>query len=352
MLKDPLQIRMMILDLYHSKTKQPRQKIVLGGDPAYNVNGYSTSCQRWIERVVNSKESVIVPNLKAIFNHQSLSESNTCSSLFVPLLTHHQHHGVLHVHSHEPDAFDEEDAKLLYTLANQLATNIENLDLLKEVQRLFHSCIEGFSTALEFKDEETEGHCQRVSAYATEVARIMDFDLKMQELIHQGAMLHDIGKIGVPDAILKKPGSLSSDEWQIMKRHPEYGYRMLKNINFPEEVTLILRQHHERYDGTGYPEGLKSEDIFIGARIFSLVDTYDALRSNRPYHKGISHEDASQEILRWSGKQFDPKVVEAFLKIPTVRLEKIRVQVDTRIKTKGLHTILSQQKIGKRNRLV
>jgi putative nucleotidyltransferase with HDIG domain len=344
MLRDPLQIKIMMLDLYHPKTQQCLQHITLGIGSAQNTNGQTAECQGWIKRVLESNEAIIVPDLKKIQQNTASPNPMIRSSLFVPLLTHHQHHGVLHVHSQKAQAFEEEDAKMLFTIANQLAMNIENLDLLKEVQRLFYSCIEGFSTALEFKDDETEGHCQRVARYAVEVSQRMGLDSKMQEMMRQGAMLHDIGKIGVPDAILKKPGELTPEEMQVMKRHPEFGYLMLKNINFPEEVTLILLQHHERYDGTGYPAGLKGEDIFIGARIFILVDTYDAIRSDRPYRKGVTYETAHQEILRCSGTQFDPRVAEAFLKIPKETLEKIRQEVDLIIETKGLQTILSQSK--------
>lgn len=342
MLKDPLQIKIMMLDLYHPKTKQCLQHITLGIDSTQKTNGHTAECQGWIKRVLDSSESVIVHDLKKILQDTPSPHPMIRSSLFVPLLTHHQHHGVLHVHSQKPHAFEEEDAKMLYTIANQLAMNIENLDLLKEVQRLFYSCIEGFSTALEFKDDETEGHCQRVARYAVEVSQRMGLDSKMQEMMRQGAMLHDIGKIGVPDAILKKAGKLTPEEMQVMKRHPEHGYLMLKNINFPEEVTLILLQHHERYDGAGYPAGLKGEDIFFGTRIFTLVDTYDAIRSDRPYRKGATYETAREEILRCSGSQFDPRVVEVFLKIPKETLEKIRQEVDIVVKTKGLQTILSQ----------
>ncbi len=346
MLKDPLQIKIMMLDLYHPKTQQCLEHITLGIDSVQNANGQTAECQRWIKRVLDSSESVIVPDLKKILQDSPSTHLMIRSSLFVPLLTQNQHHGVLHAHSPKPHAFEEEDAKMLYTIANQLAMNIENLDLLKEVQRLFYSCIEGFSTALEFKDNETEGHCQRVARYAVEVSQRMGLDSKMQEMMKQGAMLHDIGKIGVPDAILKKAGKLTPKEMQVMKRHPEYGYLMLKNVNFSEEVTLILLQHHERYDGAGYPTGLKGEDIFIGARIFTLVDTYDAIRSDRPYRKGAAYEVAYEEILRCSGTQFDPGVVEVFRQIPKETLEKIQQEVDLIIRTKGLQTILSQRKNG------
>jgi putative nucleotidyltransferase with HDIG domain len=285
---------------------------------------------------------MVVSNLKSIFQKPLPAQQAIRSSFFVPLITHEQQHGVLHVHSTKPDAFEEEEAMMLYTVANQLALNVENLELLTEAQKQLLSCIEGFSTALEFKDNETEGHSQRVAAYALEVVQMMRINPKMRDAIRHGAMLHDIGKIGVPDAILRKPGKLSDEELQTVRKHPEYGYRMLKNINFPEETTLILLQHHERYDGTGYPAGLKGENIFIGARIFSLVDTYDAIRSDRPYRKGASYKAAVEELMRCSDSQFDPRVVEAFLQISQEKLDKIRQEIDSSMRTKSLHSIISE----------
>jgi putative nucleotidyltransferase with HDIG domain len=341
-LVEVLKVRYMVVDLYHPKTHRFVRRIVLGTELSNGGDEQAPECLGWSEQVMQSKKSMAVSNLRSIFQKPLPARQQIRSSLFVPLITRDQQHGVLHIHSTKPDAFEEEEAMMLYTVANQLALNVENLELLTEAQRQLFSCIEGFSTALEFKDNETEGHSQRVAAYALEVAQVMGISPKMRETIRHGAMLHDIGKIGVPDAILKKPGKLSDEEMQTIKKHPEYGYRMLKNINFPEEVTLILLQHHERYDGAGYPGKLKGEDLFIGARIFSLVDTYDAIRSDRPYRKGASYKAALDELERCSGSQFDPQVVEAFKKISQEKLDKIHQEIDTMMKTKGLHTILSQ----------
>jgi putative two-component system response regulator len=134
--------------------------------------------------------------------------------------------------------------------------------------------------------------------------------------IARGSLLHDIGKIGVSDRILLKPGKLSEEEWVDMRKHPEVGYNILKGIEFLNEAAQLVLQHHEKYDGTGYPRGLKADQIMRGARIFAVIDTFDAMTSDRPYRKALTYQIAREEIIRFSGRQFDPNVVECFLSIP------------------------------------
>jgi HD-GYP domain-containing protein (c-di-GMP phosphodiesterase class II) len=151
--------------------------------------------------------------------------------------------------------------------------------------------------------------------------------------IRQGAILHDVGKIGVPDAILKKPGKLNPDEWEEMKRHPEMGYRMLQHIHFLEPALDIVLSHQERWDGSGYPRGLRGEEIPLGARIFAVVDTFDAMTSDRPYRPALSIQAAREEVARFAGIQFDPKIAEVFLSIPDETWRAIRERVH--------HTVLA-----------
>ena len=145
--------------------------------------------------------------------------------------------------------------------------------------------------------------------------------------IRRGALLHDVGKIGIPDAILRKPGPLDEAEWKVMKMHPQLGYEMLQGIAFLEGAIPIVFSHQEKFDGTGYPSGLREGKIPLGARIFAVVDTYDAITSTRPYRVGRSYEVARDEIVKFSGTQFDPKVVQTFLKIPQQEFEGIRDRI-------------------------
>jgi putative nucleotidyltransferase with HDIG domain len=166
-----------------------------------------------------------------------------------------------------------------------------------------------------------------VSLYAARLAQAMGLDEVTVRVVEQGALLHDIGKIGVPDSVLLKPGPLTDDEWKVMKRHPGIGYDLLRSIDFLDGARDIIVQHQERFDGNGYPRALRGEDSSVGARIFACVDTYDAITSDRPYRKGRPYEVAREEIQRCAGTQLDPKVVEAFVSVPEGSWHDIRDQV-------------------------
>jgi len=191
-----------------------------------------------------------------------------------------------------------------------------NIHLEKLVVERTHGLLEGMISALDYRDTETQWHSRRVSLYARRLAEALGVEGEALEVIEQGALLHDIGKIGVRDSILLKPGPLTPEEWVEMKLHPEQGFRMLSRIPFLAGASQIVLQHQERFDGRGYPSGLKGEEIVLGARVFAVVDTLDAITSDRPYRKGRPLQVARDEIRRCGGTQFDPKVVEAFLQIP------------------------------------
>lgn len=203
-----------------------------------------------------------------------------------------------------------------------------NQGLERLVQERTTNLLEGLVSALDYRDTETQWHSRRVAWYTRRVAESLG--VTGQELldIEKGALLHDIGKIGVRDAILLKPGKLTPEEWEEMKRHAEYGYFLLRNIPFLEQARLVVLHHQERWDGRGYPQALKGEDICLGARIFAVVDALDAITSDRPYRKAESMDFARQEIARCAGTQFDPTVVEAFLSIPPIEFEEIRRTID------------------------
>jgi putative nucleotidyltransferase with HDIG domain len=187
---------------------------------------------------------------------------------------------------------------------------------LQDLEQSYDYTLEALGGALDAKDAETEGHCQRVTAFTITIARAMGVEKGLLRHIARGAFLHDIGKMGVPDSILTKPGPLTAEEREIMRRHCDIGFAVLERIPFLKEAAEIVLSHQECYDGSGYPRGLKGEQIPIGARIFAVADTLDAMISDRPYRKALPIQAAREEIQRFSGKQFDPRVVEVFMAQP------------------------------------
>jgi putative nucleotidyltransferase with HDIG domain len=194
---------------------------------------------------------------------------------------------------------------------------------LAENERTYDATLAALSSALDVRDTETEGHARRVVRYMELIAEGMKVPVEQHATLRRGALLHDIGKIGVPDHILRKPGPLTENEWYTMKTHPDLGAKIIANVPFLEEVAVIIRAHHERWDGNGYPEGLAGEQIPLGARIFAVADSFDAMTSDRPYRRGRQLDEALLEIERCSTTQFDPAVVTAFLAVPIERIEAI-----------------------------
>lgn len=192
-------------------------------------------------------------------------------------------------------------------------------EALSDVEESYKVTLEALVTALDAREHETRAHSQRVREYTLTLAR--ELGLEHDELIHvgRGALLHDVGKIGVRDSILLKPGKLSEEEWIEMRKHPQIGYNILQSIEFLSPAAELVLSHQERWDGKGYPYGLAGTAIPLGARIFAVVDTMDAMTSDRPYRKALPFEAAREEIRACSGTQFDPVVAEAFLKVPTER---------------------------------
>jgi len=200
-----------------------------------------------------------------------------------------------------------------------------------ELEEIYETTLENFMTALDMRDVETYGHSKTVARYSHVLAEALGIrDPQTLDNIRRGALLHDAGKIAIPDAILKKPGPLSAQEWEKIKRHPALGYGLIKDIKLVREVGNIILCHHERYDGTGYPRGLEKSAIPLEARIFAVADTLDAITSHRPYRSQGDFRSARAEIVRNAGTQFDPRVVEAFSAMDVSIWERIRFQT-TRI---------------------
>lgn len=243
----------------------------------------------------------------------------------VPLVVKGHVKGVLEVFHRAPLVHDADWLNFLETLAGQAAIAADNATLFKDLQQsnqelaaAYDKTLEGWSRALDLRDKETEGHSRRVTEMAVRLAKQMG--VRGEELVHiqRGALLHDIGKVGIPDGILLKPGPLTDEEWEIMRMHPVYAYDLLLPISFLGPALDIPYYHHEKWDGTGYPQGLRGEQIPLAARIFALADVWDALRSNRPYRSARPREMVYAYIKEQAGKHFDPGVVEAFLRMEGV----------------------------------
>jgi putative nucleotidyltransferase with HDIG domain len=203
-----------------------------------------------------------------------------------------------------------------------------NSSLESEVQRRTTSLLLGLINALDLRDTETQSHSRRVALYARRLAEELKIEDAELHDIERGALLHDVGKIGVSDTILLKPGKLTEEEWEEMRKHSMHGYRILQGIEFLGQARRVVLEHHERWDGKGYPQGLEGESICIGARIFAVIDTYDAMTSDRPYRKALPHQVAEEEIQKMSGSQFDPDVVKAWGAIPLHDLLDLRAKAE------------------------
>jgi putative nucleotidyltransferase with HDIG domain len=202
---------------------------------------------------------------------------------------------------------------------------------MSNLERSYDITLEALGDALDLKDAETEGHSKRVTAFTIAIARAMGLPRDQIAMIARGAFLHDIGKMAIPDAILRKPGKLVPEEVTVMREHAYRGYQMLKKIPFLAEAAEIVYSHQEKFDGTGYPRGLKGKEIPLGARLFSVADTLDAITSDRPYRAAQTVTAAREEIKVWSGRQFDPEVVKMFLSMPENIWGDLRKEIDAQI---------------------
>ena len=262
----------------------------------------------------------LIANRGVFLRHNLLASEKFISYYGVPLVSKGEVKGVLEIFHRSTLKPNLEWLNFLDALGRQTGIAIDDALLFEDLQRsnfdleiAYDATIEGWSYALDLRDKETEGHTLRVTEMTIQLAQAMG--LSHDQILHmrRGALLHDIGKMGVPDQILLKPGKLTEEEWEIMSKHPVYAYDMLRRIPYLHRALEIPYSHHEKWDGTGYPRGLSGNQIPLVARVFSVIDVWDALTSNRPYRPGWSKEKAIEYIREQSGKHFDPKVVEVFL---------------------------------------
>lgn len=290
-------------------------------------------------RAALDRRIICIPDLSQSSGYAALppcrSGEEFISYIAIPLIARGLVKGILEIYHRRPFNPDREWLDFLDAVASQAAIAIDNATLFKDLQRssaelgvAYDSTLEGWSHALDLRDRETVGHSQRVTDVTLRLTRTIN--LNDADLIHirRGALLHDIGKMGIPDNILHKPGPLTEEEWEIMKRHPVYAYKMLWPIAYLRPALDIPYCHHEKWDGSGYPRGLKGEEIPLAARIFAVVDVWDALSSDRPYRKAWASEKVREHIRSLAGTHFDPKVTALFLDLDLSRMVRETVEAN------------------------
>ena len=292
-----------------------------------NLEGEDFSVSKTIvRRVAETGEQVLTTNAQEdprFAKQESVVENNLRSILCVPLKLKDEIIGVIFVDSRmRSGLFQESDMKILSAFADQAAVAIDNARLFdnlqaanRELREAYDDTLKGWALALELRDRETEGHTQRVTDLTLALAKKMGVDEKELEHIKRGALLHDIGKMAIPDSVLLKPGDLNLEERKFMELHSEIAKDMLEKVKFLHPAIDIPYYHHEKWDGSGYPENLRGEEIPFAARIFAVVDVWDALTSERPYRAPLEPDEVRRMIRESSGTHFDPKVVEAFLEM-------------------------------------
>jgi putative nucleotidyltransferase with HDIG domain len=296
---------------------KPRALAVGHGEPRGRFH-YS---KRLMNRCFSQGESALYRNVQdqQELMSQSIADGAMSSVVCVLLRTPRRKLGVLHLdRSVFQDGFTEDDLQLADALAAHASAGIEAALMLRKQRELFLNTIMVLAQMVELRDEYTGGHTQRVTKYAISLAQHLNLPNDQVELIRTGTPLHDIGKIGISDEVLRKPGKLSPAEFTIMQKHTTLGAEYLSNIPELKPVIPIIRNHHERWDGTGYPDRLSKTDIPLLARIVAVADAFDAMTSDRPYHegkKGRPPADAMAEVERQAGRQFDPDCARAFLEI-------------------------------------
>ncbi|MEW6188540.1 MAG: HD domain-containing phosphohydrolase, partial [Actinomycetota bacterium] len=286
-----------------------------GLDDEITRNTYTEAQERVARWVAETGRTLLLANSNDPRFQDVKYKGGVCSVLSVPLKVKDKVIGVLNAGSLCPHQFTKEDLRILSTLASEVAIAIHNAQLFAEIEELYLDTMKAMVRAIEAKDPYTRGHSERVTDYALAIAEELDLSEKEKELLYTAGLLHDIGKIGIGEEILLKPGKLTKEEYDVVKRHPLIGTQILGTIKALREAIPLILHHHEHYDGSGYVSGLKGEDIPLSSRILAVADAFEAMTSHRPYRKALGFQEAIEELKKNAGTQFDPIIVEAFMRV-------------------------------------
>jgi len=307
--------------------REPQHRLYVGAELGFSYSPPQETAlhfdEGYVGRAVMQRELVVVRDIQAVepaFGRMDMVVAEGFHGYACcPIISKGSVAGVMEVFMREPSLPASDQVEFFQTLVGQAAIAMDNFSAFQKLQTAneklllaYDSNIEGWSRALDYRDKETEGHSARVTEITVEIARRAGMDEEALRYVRWGALLHDIGKMGVPDHILLKPGKLSEEEWIIMKRHPVIARDLLRPIKHLEEAIDIPYCHHEKWDGSGYPQGLRGEDIPRAARLFAVVDIWDALRSDRPYREGWSEAAVLEHLHQIAGSHLDPELVDLF----------------------------------------
>jgi hypothetical protein len=292
-------------------------KIVAVKAPSPNAHSLSFKPGEGVAgKAFQTGQAIYVANPQNDPRYVKGAPTDTQPFISIPLLVKSKPIGVLNLHADGAvEPFNDYNVKFLNILAGEAAVMLHNLDLFDRLETFYLEMVKTLARAVDSKDQYTHEHSDRASARARRLAAEMQLPDQMARYIEYAALLHDIGKIGIDEAILLKPGKLTPEEYEQMKKHPVIGHQILAPVKFLGPVAQMVLYHQEWFDGRGYPEGLKGEAIPLGARMVAVIDAWDAMTSDRPYRKALSRETAIGELRKHAGTQFDPKVVESFLKL-------------------------------------
>lgn len=313
-----LYVQKTILLLYNREVEEFRISYAIGLEKDAVENFALKKNESITGFVAAGKRPLIVNDLESEYYFYKLNKETYLTKSFVsiPLIFQDEIMGVLYVTNKQPDRlFTSKDIAFLINVSRVAAIAIQNICLREEIQNDYLKTITALASAIDAKDHYTKWHSENVARYSMAIAKEINYPVLHIEALRRAALLHDIGKIGIKDAILLKTDKLTEEEFQQFKSHPEIGEKMIKTLNFLRDVSILIKHHHERFDGLGYPDKIKDDKIELGSKILAVADSFDAMTSDRLYRKALPLHEAIKELQVNKGTQFDPRVVEGFLKV-------------------------------------